>query len=443
MNFIPNTAEEQKFMLESIDAESKKGLFKDIAAKFRLKRELDLPKPMPEHELKKFMINLSRKNKINLSIFRGAGSYNHFIPSTVGHVISRSEFYTAYTPYQPEISQGILQAIYEYQTMICNLTGMDITNASMYDGASALAESMAMALAYQKTKNQILISKTVHPYYREVVKTYADAGDIELIEIEHNEGLTSIDDLKNRINENTAAVIVQSPNFFGNIEDLEKIAGIAHDRGVLLIGTFSDAISLGILNAPGDLGVDIVAGEGQSFGIPISFGGPYLGIIACRKKFMRLIPGRIVGKTTDANGKQGYLLNLQAREQHIRREKAISNICSNEALCMLAAAVYLATVGKKLKDIAGNSMKKAHYLYERLIEMPMFKEVFSVPFFNEFVVKCDDSSLINKLLLKKDIIGGYELSKDYPELENCLLFCSTEMNSKQEIDNMIKVLEVM
>ncbi len=435
MNFIPNTEKQRKEMMIAVGVNHISELFKDIPEKILLKKDLNLPKGMTEIELKRFMGDLGSKNKVYTS-FLGAGSYNHFIPSVVGHIISRSEFYTAYTPYQPEISQGILQAIYEYQTLICSLTGMDVTNASMYDGASALAESALMAIRI-KNKKEIIISSTIHPEYRKVVKTYTEANSLNLIEINFDNGVTSVNELKEKINENTAAVLIQNPNFFGCLENLNEIEKIIHEKNSLFVVCVNEATSLGLLKIPN---ADIVCGEAQSFGNPVSYGGPYLGFIAAKRDFMRQIPGRVVGATADNKGERAYVLTLQAREQHIRREKATSNICSNEALCALAATVYLASLGKNLKQLAEVNVQKAGYALSKLKEVG-FEQAFSQPFYNEFVVKCDDAKKANSFLLKKKIVGGLELEKYYPELKNCLLFCVTEMNSKKEIDKMIKVLK--
>jgi glycine dehydrogenase subunit 1 len=435
MKFVPNAEKEKKEMMIAIGVNEIAGLFKDIPEKILLKKRLNLPKSMTEMELRQFMESLSKKNKKYIS-FLGAGSYNHFIPSVVNHVISRSEFYTAYTPYQPEISQGILQAIYEYQSMMCSLTGMDVANASMYDGASALAESALMASRING-KEEIVVSRTVHPEYREVLRTYASANSMRVVEVDFDDGVTSIEGLKDKAGSDTAAVLVQSPNFFGCIENLAEIGNIAHEKGSLFVVCVNEATSLGLLKIPA---ADIVCGEAQSFGNPLCFGGPYLGFIAAKQEFMRQIPGRLVGATLDSNGERAYVLTLQAREQHIRREKATSNICSNEALCALAATVYLVALGKNLRQLAEVNVQKAGYALSKLKEAG-FKQVFNQPFYNEFVVKCDDVKKVNELLLKKKIVGGLELEKYYPDLKNCLLFCVTEMISKKEIDRMVRVFK--
>jgi glycine dehydrogenase subunit 1 len=370
----------------------------------------------------------------------GAGAYHHFIPAVVGHVISRSEFYTAYTPYQAEISQGILQAIYEYQTMIARLTGMQVANASMYDGASAMAEAAVLA-AKTLNRTRIVVIRSVHPEYRQVVKTYAWANGYEVIETPYEKsGRINRDALLQAVDDRTAAVLIQTPNFFGIVEDIASIASDVHAKGALLVSGFTEATSLGILKPAGDMGADFVVGEGQAFGNPMNFGGPYLGIFASTNKFLRKIPGRLAGATVDKEGKRGFVLTLQTREQHIRRERATSNICSNEALCALAAAVYLVSLGKNLKKLAELNIRKAQYLKQRLSEIEGWEVVFPAPVYNEFVVRCPDPKAANQKLQAKGIIGGYELEKDYPELKNSLLFCATEMLSREDMDRIISIV---
>ena len=439
MDFIPNTDEDRRLMLKEINVNKISDLFKDIPSSLIIKGRLKIPEGLSEIEIKNLMGEISDKNNVKLPYFLGAGAYRHFIPSVVNHIISRSEFYTAYTPYQPEISQGILQAIYEYQTMICELTGMDVSNASVYDGASALAESCIMAANITKRK-QILVSGAIHPDYRQVVKTYCNAHGFELVDIGFKDGSVDTDELNKKISEQIAAFLVQSPNFFGCIEDLGKIEKIVHSKKALLNACVIETTSLGLLKSPGSLGVDIFVGEGQSLGNAVNFGGPYLGIIAAKKEYSRNIPGRIVGATVDKNGERGYILTLQAREQHIRREKASSSICSNEALCALAATVYLAVLGKTgLNQVSELCLQKAHYLKDKLKEC--CEVVFESPFYNEFVVKVKDSKSVNERLLDEGIIGGLELVKYYPEMENCLLFCVTELNTVEEMNKLVDVLK--
>jgi glycine dehydrogenase subunit 1 len=353
-------------------------------------------------------------------------------------MLSRSEFYTAYTPYQPEISQGTLQAIFEYQSMICNLTGMDVSNASMYDGATALAEAIVMACNARGQKNAI-IANTVHPESRDVVNTYSRFNGINITEISYKDGTVDLEKLEAMVNAQTGCVVIQSPNFFGCIEDLKAISDIAHKHKAFVIASV-DPISLAVLKSPGDLGCDIAVGDGQPLGNPLNFGGPYFGFFAAKKEFVRKMPGRIVGETTDKNGKRGFVLTIQTREQHIRREKATSNICSNQALNALAATIYLSTMGPEgLCDVATQCMKKARYTYDKLVKTGKFKPLFNAPFFKEFVVSCstpiDD---INKKLINQNIIGGLGISDMYPELDKAWLIAVTEKRNKNEIDSFVE-----
>ncbi len=442
--YIPNTDEDVKKMLDTIGVDSVEDLFHDIDDEIKLNRELNLNESMSELEVKRYMHKLAKANKTidDLTCFLGAGAYDHYIPSVVNHVISRSEFYSSYTPYQAEISQGTLQYIFEYQTLICNLTGMDVSNASLYDGGSAVAEAAFMAADISR-KDEILISKSVHPESRQVLETYAHVQGLKIIEIEEDNGTMDLKDLEKNMSKNTAAVIVQSPNFFGIIEDIEAIEKIAHSQKKTLLIASVDPISLGILKTPASLGVDIVVGEGQPLGLPLNFGGPYLGFMATTKRHMRKLPGRIVGETTDVDGKRGYVLTLQAREQHIRREKATSNICSNQGLNTLASTVYMVALGKQgLREVALQSAQKAHYAYEKIIESGKYKPLFDKPFFKEFAVTSDiEAENINKELLKEDILGGYSLEKQYPQYKNGILYSVTEKRTKSEIDKLVKVLE--
>ncbi|HWQ78718.1 MAG TPA: aminomethyl-transferring glycine dehydrogenase subunit GcvPA [Anaerovoracaceae bacterium] len=434
--YISNTEEQRQGMLEDIGKASVQELFAGIPEKARLKKKLDLPPALAEMELAANMKELSGKN-FNLdeyTCFLGAGAYDHYIPSVVGNLTARQEFYTAYTPYQPEISQGTLQAIFEFQTMICELTGMELSNASMYDGATALAEAAAMACQHTG-RNEVLIARTIHPESRDVLRTYARFKGVQMTEIGHDNGRIDEKELQSRLNERTAAVILQSPNFFGIIEDVQEAAELAHKNKSLMIVS-ADPISLSILKSPGESGADIVVGEGQSLGNPLNFGGPYLGFMAATKQLMRKLPGRVVGETTDIEGKRAFVLTLQTREQHIRREKATSNICSNQALNALAASIYMTVLGKQgLKDAAMLCLQKAHYLHDRLIGSGKFESVFPAPFFKEFAVKsARRPEELNDKLLSDKIIGGYALQKDYPELENGWLLAVTEKRTRQEID---------
>ncbi len=441
MNYCPHTPDDIVQMQSAVGISNIDELFTDIPEKFRLKQIPDIPAALSELETSAVMTALAGNNKLPRLTLTGAGAYHHFIPAVVGHITGRAEFYTAYTPYQAEISQGLLQAIYEYQTMIAHLTGTEIANASMYDGASAMAEA-AVLCAKMSNRTKILVARSVHPEYRQVLRTYCWANGYTIIELPYApSGQIDLNALQLKLDDQVAAVIVQSPNFFGIIEDIAPIVETAHAKGALLVAGFTDGTSLGVLNPAGAAGADFVVGEGQSFGNPLNYGGPYLGIFAAREKFMRRIPGRLVGATADKNGRRGFVLTLQTREQHIRREKATSNICSNEALCALAAGVYLAALGKNLKKLAELNIYKAQYLKQRLLELAGWKEVFSAPVYNECVLHCPDSGKVNEKLKHEGIIGGYELAGDYPELENALLFCATEMISKTDIDKVVSILK--
>ncbi len=438
MRYIPKTPDDVKLMLKEAGVSSPEDLFKDIPESVRLKRNLNLPKAMSELEIKKHMEFLSEKNAYRHLNFLGAGAYKHFIPALVNPLIFRSEFYTAYTPYQAEMSQGILQALYEYQSMICELTEMDVANASVYEGASALAEACIMAVNIKK-KKKILISRASHPEYREVVKTYCHFHGIVLEEMGSDNGSFATEELEKKLTEDVAGVIVQNPNFFGMIENLEEISKIVHKKGALLIVSIVEATSLGILKGPGRF-ADIVAGEGHVFGNAINFGGPYLGFMAAKMEFVRKLPGRIVGATVDTKGRRGFTLTLSAREQHIRREKASSNICTSQVLNALAASIYLAAMGKKgLREVAQQNLQKANYAFRKIKEAG-FETVFDKPFYNEFAVKFDDLKKTNEFLLKNQIIGGLDLGRFYPEYEDCALFCVTELHTKEDIDKLIENL---
>ncbi len=440
MGYVPNTEKDRKEMLRTIGVDDIEKLLTDIPEEIRLKKELNLPPPLSEIELKKEILVLSEKNAdlLHYTSFLGAGAYDHYIPSVVEHMVSRSEFYTAYTPYQAETSQGMLQSIYEFQSMICELTGMEAANASMYDGASATAEAAMMAIRITKRK-EILVSRALHPNYRMVLKTYLQGIGITIKEIPFKDGVTDLDALS--ISDNTAAVIIQQPNFFGCIEELSAISAIAKKFGALFIVSV-DPISMGILKSPGELGADIVIGEGQSLGNSLSFGGPYLGLFATRKEHVRQMPGRLVGATVDAQEKRGYCLTLQTREQHIKRERATSNICTNQALCALAATVYLSVIGKEgLRKLAELCLQKAHYAQREITKIKGFSSPFTAPFFKEFVVKAPVSAeKILKGLLKEKIIGGLELGNYYPELKEHLLICVTEKRTREEIERLVALL---
>ncbi len=443
MDYIGSSEADNKEMLRELEIASTEELLKDFPQNKIIRQRLGLPPAASEFEVKKKMREIASQNVsvADFACFLGAGAYDHYIPSTVPVITKRGEFYTAYTPYQPEISQGTLQSIFEYQTMICNLTGMDVANASLYDGATALYEAIHLACE-QTHRNTVLVAKTIHPEYRQVVKTYLKNSAVIIKELPFAEGITDLSALKTQVNDQIAAIVVQQPNFFGCLEQVQQLSAIAHEQGALLITSIYPA-SLGVLQKPVEYGADIVTGEGQSLGMPVSFGGPYLGIFACRQEFMRKMPGRIVGESVDNRGQRAYVLTLQTREQHIRRERATSNICSNEALCALSACIYLSSMGSAgLKDVANAALAGAHYLAEAIASIPGWKINFPAPFFNEFVATAPgDIDALNKRLLKRRIIGGLPLKTFYPELKNSLLFCVTEKRTKAEIDTLARILK--
>jgi glycine dehydrogenase subunit 1 len=413
-------------MLVACGVETAGDLFTHLPAEVRLNRPLNLAPGISEYSIIDYFRGRAAENANGYASFLGAGVYQHYRPVLVDVVVSRGEFLTSYTPYQAEISQGILATIFEFQTMICQLTGMDVANASMYDGSTATPEAAMMAVR-ATGRSSILVSRTVHPEYREVLRTYArnQAMPVDEFGYDAATGLLDLEDLERKITVDTAAVLIQSPNFFGIVENVKAAAEIAHARGALLIFMFTEAVSLGILEPPAD--ADIVAGELQSFAIPPSYGGPYAGIIAAKEKLLRQMPGRLVGETKDSRGNRAFCLTLATREQHIRREKATSNICTNQALIALMATVFMTVYGKRgLRELAEQNLAKSHYLASKL--MPRF----SGPFFNEFVAATPDSGI--KALLKKKIIGGLPLGKYYPELADCALWCATEMSKREQMD---------
>ncbi len=438
MGYISTTDEERREMLDAIGVSGIEDLFEGLPKSIRLKKLLTLPKSLSEIEVYQTIRGIESKNSC-LTCFVGAGAYNHFVPSVVDQLALRSEYYTAYTPYQPEVSQGTLTAIFEFQTMICRLTGMDAANASLYDGATSLAESALMSVRINN-RQSIVITDTVHPHYRRVLQTYAWANDIKVIETESSNGTSDAARLGEIIDDTTSAVVIQNPNFFGIIEDIEPIAEIAHNSGANVIIVITEPLSLGLLKSPGQLGADIVCGEAQAFGNYVGFGGPYLGILAVRREFLRKIPGRLVGRTVDLDGNESYVLTLQTREQHIRRERATSNICTNQGLCALRTVIYLSLVGNRLRDLAQLNHRLASYLLRRLIDKG-FERVFSKPFFNEFVVRFDNTKTIHEKLKNNGYMLGIPLEDHYSNLKDCLLICCTEKNTLEDIDTFLSVLE--
>ena len=431
-SYVPSSAKEREEMLEKIGVRSIDDLYASVPRKMLLK-SLDLPDGQSELEVAAKMTALSEENKVFKTILRGAGAYDHYIPAVVKSVVTKEQLVTAYTPYQAEISQGILQSIFEYQTMICELTGMDVSNASVYDGATAMAESVAMCK--ERKKNRAYISATVNPEYLEVVKTYCSASDTELTVIPANkQGKTDEKALKKALGEDAACFIAQTPNFYGLFEDAQTLGEIAHAAGAkFVLGV--NPISMGVCKTPAEYGADVAVGEGQSLGMPLSFGGPYLGFMACKEAMQRRLPGRIVGQTVDVDGKRGYVLTLQAREQHIRREKASSNICSNQALCALTASVYLSAMGAKgLAQAATLSMNKAHYLAKELTKIEGVKLVYKGEFFNEFVTVLPQADKVLKALEKHGILGGLKIPEG-------VLWCATEKQTKAQLDEAVAIVK--
>ncbi len=443
MRYLPHTEEEIAEMLQVVGVQSLEDLFRTVPDDCRRSRELDLPEPLTEWELNAHMDALSARMHVppDAKVFLGAGSYHHYIPEAVRQLLLRSEFYTAYTPYQPEISQGTLQAIYEYQTLVTRLLGMEVANASMYDGASALAEALLMAIRITKRK-KVAVSRLIHPHYRKVVETYLEAPGYEIIDLPASgNGRTDLTGLEGL--EDVAAVAVQSPNFFGCIEDLASIGKYVHgDPKTLFVVAFTEPLAYGLLTPPGAFGADIACGEGQSFGIPQSFGGPGLGMFASRSKYVRNMPGRLVGQTVDKEGRRGFVLTLATREQHIRRERATSNICSNEGLCALASAMYMASLGKTgIRELAQINHDKAEYLKAGLKETGA-EFPFSAPTFNEFVAKLPPTfKEKHSELVKKKIVAGLPLEPYDEALSDHYLFCATETVRKEEIDLLIREIQ--
>lgn len=441
-HLIPNTEEDRKEMLSVIGVESFEELLSNVPQELLNADFSDLGKGLSEYEVLELLKGLANGNVSSGEAvsFLGGGAYDHFVPSIIGEIISRSEYLTAYTPYQAEVSQGTLQAIFEYQSMICALTGMDVANASMYDGASALAESGLLACRHTK-RNKLVVASTITQAYRDVVKTYIQGSDIELVFVPFENGVTDIEALSSLVDAETAAVMLQTPNFFGCIEDAEEAGKIARENGSLFIVS-ADPISLGILKKPGEYGADIVVGEGQSLGTPTQFGGPYLGIFAAKMNLVRRMPGRIAGQTWDLDGNRGYVLTLQTREQHIRRERATSNICTNQGIVMLSAAIYMSIMGKEgIYKVAELSTQKSHYLAEQISELSGFEVMFGSPFFKEFVVKTPvDPSIIIESLLEENIFAGIDLSGFDYGIDNGLLICVTEKRTKEEMDRFVELL---
>lgn len=441
MRYIPNSPEERDEMLAVVGLSNAKELFRSIPENVQLNRALSVTAPLAESEVIAAMESMAAKNTATTKpSFLGAGVYSHFSPTIVDHLIQRSEFFTSYTPYQPEISQGTLQYIFEFQTLVCQLTGMEVANASMYDGSTAMAEAYLMAQRVTR-RDKVVVATSVHPEYREVARTYTKHGSANIVEAAFDATTGRLEDLS-ALDDKTAALVVQSPNFFGCIEDLKGLADAAHAVGALFIVVVTEAISFGLLKSPGSCGADIVVGEGQSWGIPMSFGGPHLGLFATQEKYVRNMPGRLCGVAYDKNGNRGFVLTLSTREQHIRREKATSNICTNQGLIALAATIYMEAMGKKgLQEVAEQNAQKAAYAKQQIAGIDGYSIPFSSPTFNEFVVRGPKSAAqILESVREKGVIGGIALSNYYTGHDNDILIAVTETNSKGQIDALVTTL---
>ena len=442
--YIPATEAEREEMLRVIGVPSIDALFTDIPSAVRLTAPLRLPPALSDPEVIAHLSALAGRNAHAeaMPCFLGAGAYDHYVPSVVWALAGRGEFLTAYTPYQAEMMQGELQAGYEYQSMLCALTGMDVANASMYDGASATAEAAVMAKDLTR-RDEVLVSTAVHPEYRQVLRTYTHPLGITIVEVPHRAGRSDPDAIGKAISDRTAAVIVQHPNFFGALEDGKALVDLAHRHGALLVCAIAEPLSLGILRPPGAWGADIVAGEGQSLGNHLNFGGPYLGMMATKQEYVRRIPGRLVGATVDTEGRRGFVLTLQTREQHIRREKASSNICTNEALLALAAGIYMASLGPQgVRKVAELNLHKAAYAKDAIANLKGYRIAFSGPTFHEFVVRTPVApEEINRRLRQQNIVGGLPLGLFYPDLKDGWLVCVTEQRTRAEIDRLVSALE--
>ncbi len=445
MTFNPHTAEDRDRMLGAVGAPAIEALFDAIPAAVRFPG-LQLPRALTEMEAGARMQALAARNFAPEpgKTFLGAGSYQHFVPATVGQITSRGEFYTAYTPYQPEVAQGTLQVIYEFQTMVAELLGMEVANASIYDGATALAEGALVTVSSSRNRRRIVIAGTVHPSYRDVLRTYLEGLPVELVELPlpANGFATSLDDVRAALEgDDLACLVVQYPNFFGGIEDIAALAEATHAAGAMLVVS-TYPVPLGMLTPPGALGADVVAAEGQALGVPQSYGGPYVGLLATRQKFIRQLPGRLAGMTTDSEGKRGFVLTLQTREQHIRREKATSNICTNQGLMATAATVYMASLGPEgFREVANRCYQNAHYLADRIVALPGYRLALDVPFFHEFVVECPlPAAQVNARLLEAGIVGGLDLGRLDPALGRRLLVCATEVHDREALDRFVSAL---
>ena len=443
MRYLPTAPSEDRALLAAIGVDRAEDLLQGIPAHLRLDRELALPGQQSEQEVLEQMTALAAMNTPFSSRFLGAGAYDHFVPAAVEQMISRQEWFTAYTPYQPEISQGTLQHIFEYQTLMCDLTGLEVGNASLYDGGTSCVEAALMAVRLQKKRKTILVSAGLHPHYQEVLCTNITPHEgLKLVLVGLKDGVTDLDDLKAKLDGDVAAVLVGYPNFLGRVEDLQAVADAARAAGALTVAVTQEALAFGWLEAPGKLGADLACGEAMSFGNPLNFGGPYLGFLTVKDGAKRELPGRVVGQTRDLDGQVGYVLTLTAREQHIRRDKATSNICSNQGLVALRANIYLQLAGPEgLAGLAAQNAAKAQFLQARLLELPDFTSRFQGPFFNEFVTQYQgDVAVLQAECAKAGILAGLDLTPYSSELKNCILWCATELNSRAQIERLIEVL---
>jgi len=439
MHFIPHTPEDKKAMLQKIGVGSFEELISSIPESSKLRRPLRLPRNLTETEMRKLITELGKKNEL-YTCFAGGGAYDHFAPAVIDSILSRPEFYTAYTPYQAEVSQGTLQSIYEYQSMICELTGMAASNASMYDGGSALAEAVHMAKTITG-REEVVLSELVNPAYQRVVETYCKGMEVTIHRTPHYQGTSRVEEIEKIVNERTACAIVQHPNFLGCLEEPDSIANICHEHGALLV-VYIDPSSLGILRPPGEYSADIAVGEGQCLGLPVSFGGPFLGILATKKEYIRSLPGRLVGATEDSRGRRGFVLTIQTREQHIRRERATSNICTNQALCALAACVYLSLLGKEgVVEVSKLCLQKSHYLAEKLSRLSGWRLPFKAPFFKEFCIETSPQpEKVVESLRTRGILAGIPLGRYREDWRNYLLIAVTEKRTKEEMDEYVEAV---
>ena len=442
MTFNPHTTEDRETMLEAVGVDSVETLFEPVPEQYRFP-ELNLPRALTEMEAARRLEQLANRNIVPApeDIYLGVGSYQHYVPATVGQILSRGEFYTAYTPYQPEVAQGTLQVIYEFQSLVAELLGTEVANASMYDGATAMAEGALIAVSASRKRERIVVASTVHPAYRRVLRTYVEEAGITVDEVGAPESfVTTVDDIVPQLGDDVAAVVIQYPNFYGAIEDVAAIAESVQAAGAQLVVSTSP-VPLALLKSPGELGADIVTAEGQSLGVAQSYGGPYVGLLGTRQKNVRQMPGRIAGITTDSEGKRGYVLTLQTREQHIRREKATSNICTNQGLMATAATVYMSTLGPQgFREVAQAAYQNAHYLESELTAIPGFELAYDAPFFNEFTVRVPGTAAeLNEKLLAAGILGGYDLGREHESLASFMVIAATEMNSKAGIDRFVDI----